>query len=349
MALTIDQLLGSAVNFEVLGASTVTNSGATDINGGNLGLYPGTSVTGFPPGIVESPYVQHITDATASVAQTDAMTAYTGFQAQPGGVTVVGNLAGQTLTPGIYRSATSMDLSVGGVLTLNGQGDPNAVFIFQIGSTLTINTSATVVLTNGALPRNVIWLVGSSATINASAVMVGDVLALSSVSLGTGAKMTGRAIGLTGAVTLLGNTMISPIQAGTIPVVPPFGTSSSKATATLTELCFPDITGKTIRAWLIINVIPGGYTTGGIPLGLFTYLDSVTVDVNGFLALEIQGEESVNAIGSASYTYRYIPSTDTLQIFNNFVELSNNQTVPLAVIADVLVALATVNRTNVLG
>ena len=352
MPLSIDQLLGSAVNFEVLGASTVTNSGSTVIIGGNLGLYPGTSITGFPPGVVTLPAVTHTTDSVANQAEIDANTAYNYFQALPGGITVVGNLAGQTLTPGIYKSASSMDLSVGGTLTLNGNGDPNAVFIFQIGSSLTINTSATVVLTNGTLARNVIWLVGSSATINASATMQGDVIALSSVSLGTGAAMTGRAIALTGAVTMLGNTMTSPVQAvpiPPIPPVPPIGTSSTPASILLTELCFPDITGKVIRAWGIVTLTPGGYTVGGIPMGLFPFLDARTVDVNGILLCEVWGEEPINNVIGTSYTYHYSPVNDSLQIFNNGTEFTAMQTIPLAVLADVLLFEASTDRTSTRG
>ena len=351
MPLSIDQLLGSAVNFEVLGASTVTNSGSTVINGGNLGLFPGTSITGFPPGVVSSPYVTHTTDSVAQQAEIDATTAYNYFQALPGGVTVVGNLAGQTLTPGIYKSASSMDLSVGGTLILNGNGDPNSVFIFQIGSTLTINTSATVVLTNGALARNVIWLVGSSATINASASMQGDVVASSSVSLGTGAAMTGRAIALTGAVTLLGNTMTSPIQAVPVPPVPPIGTSSVTPTITLSELCFPDITGKAIKAWGMVTLTPGGYITGGIPMGLVAFADARTVDFNGFLDCTVYGEEPLIGVeAGTSYTYHYSPVGDVLQIFGaNGSELTQSQTIPLAVLADVLLFEATWDRTSVRG
>ena len=171
MPLTIDQQLASADAFAILASSTVTNSGNTVITGGNLGLYPGTSVTGFPPGVVVPPAVQHITDQVANQAEIDAMAAYVYFQALPGATPVLGNLNGQTLTPGIY-SGGSLDLSVGGTLILSGNGN----FIFQISSTLTINVGATVLLTNGALAKNVIWLVGSSATINTSAVMVGDVV-----------------------------------------------------------------------------------------------------------------------------------------------------------------------------
>src|ERR1039458_4460843 len=117
MPLTIDQQLASADNFAILASSTVTNSGNTVIAGSNLGLYPGPSITGFPPGVVTPPAVTHLTDQIANQAEIDAMAAYVYFQALPGATPIVGNLNGQTLTPGIY-SGGSLDLSVGGTLIL---------------------------------------------------------------------------------------------------------------------------------------------------------------------------------------------------------------------------------------
>ena len=346
MPLTIDQQLASADAFAVLASSTVTNSGATVITGGNLGLYPGTSVTGFPPGVVVPPAVQHITDQIANQAELDAMAAYVFFQAQPGATPIVGNLNGQTLTPGIYSSATSMDLSVGGTLTLSGNGN----FIFQIGSTLTINVGATVILTNGALAKNVIWLVGSSATVNTSAVMVGDIVALSSVSLGTGASLAGRAIGLTGAVTLLGNAITMP--AGSL--TPPFPVTISSVPAkiglgNLSELCHPDITGKVLRSWGLVTITPGGYTVGGIPFGLFPFLDVRTVDVNAFLKCDVYGEEPYGSVIVPGITYHYSPVNDALQIFYLGVEFIANQTIPATVLSDILLFEAWVDRTSVRG
>lgn len=344
MPLTIDQQLASADNFAVLGASTVTNSGATVITGGNLGLSPGTSVTGFPPGIVVPPAVQHITDGVALQAQTDANAAYVFYQALPPG-TIETQLAGLVLTPGTYTASSTLDLSVGATLTLSGVGN----FIFQVGSALTINVGAKVLLTNGALSSNVIWVVGSSATINTSAVMVGDIIALASVSLGTGASLSGRAIALTGAVTLLGNSITIP---GAVPVPPlPVTTSSTLATiglGNLSELCFPDITGKVIRAWGLVTITPGGYTVGGIPFGLFPFLDVRTVDVNAFLKCDVYGEEPLNAT-TAAIKYHYSPSNDSLQIFYAGVELSANQTLPSAILSDVLLFEAWVDRTSVRG
>lgn len=351
MALPVDTLLGSAVNFEILGASAVTGgtgAGAT-VSGGNLGIYPTalTGVTNFPPSTVASPFTIHGPDSTSLQAQTDANTAYTNFQALPSGIAIVGNLAGQTLTPGLYKASSSADLSVGGTLTLNGNGDPNAQFIFQIGSTLTINNGATVVLTGGVSPRNVIWLVGSSATIGTTAVMLGDVIAQTSITANAGSQVTGRLIALTGAVTLsAGSTFTAPQQAAAVPA---FGSSSVASTITLGELCFPDITGKTIRAWGIVTVIPGGYTVGGIPFGLMLFADQRTVDFNGFLRCEVYGEEVVNNIIGTSYSYHYSPVNDALQIFNNGVELSASQTVPLAILEEVLLFEATWDRTTVRG
>jgi len=347
---TLDAKLLSAANFDVLGATTVTNSGPTVISGGNLGLYPGTSVTGFPPGTLVPPAVEHITDSTAQQAQTDATSAYTYFQTLPSG-TVEAQLAGLTLTPGTYTSASSMNLAVGGVLTLNGQGNSNAQFIFQVGSALTIGVGSSVLLINGATSANVVWQVGSSATVGTSAIMVGDIIANASVSLGTGASLTGRAIALTGAVTLLSNAMFAPSGSVT-PPVPPISLSSNAATITLSELCFPDIRGKSIAAWGLVTISNGGYTVGGIPMGLFNFLDVRTVDVNGFLRAAVFGEEPYGTTLTAvlpGYTYQYSPVNDALQIFYLGVELVALQTIPAGVLADVLLFEAQVNRTSTLG
>lgn len=342
MPLTIDQQLASADAFAILASSTVTNSGNTVIAGGNLGLYPGTSVTGFPPGVVLSPAVEHITDQVANQAEIDAMSAYNIYQALPAG-TLVSELAGMVLTPGTYTASSTLDLSVGGTVTLSGNGN----FIFQVGSALTINVGATVLLTNGAQAKNVIWVVGSSATIGTSAVMVGNVVALASVSLGTGATLNGRAIGLTGAVTLLGNAVTAPPSSSSLPVT----LSSVSATIGLkglSELCFPDITGKVIRAWGLVTITPGGYTVGGIPFGLMAFLDVRTVDFNAFLKCDVYGEAPLNSV-TQGISYHYSPTTDTLQILFNGTELLAGQTVPASVLLDTLLFEAWVNRTTVVG
>jgi len=198
-------LLGTAVTYGVIATSTITNTGTTTITG-NLALFPGTSVTGSPTVTGTS----NITNSAAAQAVTDATTAFNTGNALPGATVLSASsyeLAGTTLSPGLYKIGSSADISVGGTVTLNGGGNPNAVFIFQIGSTFTANTSSTVSLTNGAQAQNVYWLVGSSATINASSVVNGTVIAAISDSLGNGASVTGHVFALNGAVTLIGNTV----------------------------------------------------------------------------------------------------------------------------------------------
>ena len=202
--------LGTAANFAVLGSSTVTNAGDTVVTGANIGISPGTSLTGFPPGVLTSPAVEHLGDPVASQAQADANTAYSHFQGLTG-ATAIASLDGLTLAPGLYKSAAaSLALSIGATVTLNGNG----TYIFQIGSTL--NVAGTVILSGGASAGNVIWLVGSSATLEGTAVAVGDIVALSSITLDSGASLVGRAIALNGAVTLIDNAITT---VGAVPSV----------------------------------------------------------------------------------------------------------------------------------
>jgi hypothetical protein len=171
--------LGTDGSFAVLAGSTVTNTGPSVISG-SVGLDPGSAVIGFPPGIVTA--------------------------------TVSGDLAGRTLTSGVYTSASSLGLS--GALTLDAQGDPNAVFVFQAGSSLIVGSSSQVNLIGGAQACNVYWQVGSSATIGTGAAFVGNILALTSISMTTGATLQGRALARNGAVTLDTNTITSPLCTG---------------------------------------------------------------------------------------------------------------------------------------
>jgi hypothetical protein len=200
--------LGSAGNFAVLAGSTVTNTGATVVTG-DLGVSPGTAVTGFLPGIVNGTQYTGV-DSAAVQAQEDLTAAYNDAAGQSTGpVTVAGNLGGQTLYPGLYKSTSSLEISSGD-LTLDAQGDANAVFIFQMGSTLTTTTGRQVILTNGAKASNVYWQVGSSATLGTYSVFKGNILALASITLNTGATLDGRALAQTGAVTLDTNTITVP-------------------------------------------------------------------------------------------------------------------------------------------
>src|SRR6266851_1074686 len=199
--------LGSAQSFAVLGASTVTNAGPTVITG-DLGVSPGTAVTGFPPGKVSGGTI-HAGDATATAAQAAAHTAYAALVAEPCGTNLTGKTLGTspgavTLSPGVYCFNTSAQLT--GTLTLNGSG----VYVFKMGTTLTTASNSSVVLAKGATAGNVFWQVGSSATLGTNSVLVGSILANISDTVTTGTSVTGRVFALTGAVTLASARVARP-------------------------------------------------------------------------------------------------------------------------------------------
>ncbi|MCE9618972.1 MAG: DUF3494 domain-containing protein [Planctomycetes bacterium] len=198
--------LNSAASFGVLGGSTVTNTGLTTVIG-NLGVWPGTAVTGFGPGIVTGGAI-HAGDAVAQAAHNDTVSAFAAFSGMAFNTNLTGqNLGGLTLTPGVYFFSTSAALN-NVVLTLDGQGNANAEFIFRIGSTLITASSASVVGINGADGCNVYWQVGSSATLGTGTAFMGSILAQASITMNTNASiLMGRALAIDGAVTLDSNAI----------------------------------------------------------------------------------------------------------------------------------------------
>lgn len=212
-ALTSAQItVGTAGNFAVLAGSTVTNSGLSIIDGGDIGVSPGGSVTGFGPGVLAPPYVFHIADPTAVQAQSDLSIAYnTAAGLAPTQILTGQDLGGLTLTPGVYFFASSAQLT--GILTLDFMGDPDAEFIFQIGSTLTTATSASVITINSEFGGcAVYWQVGSSATIGTATAFQGHILAQTSITLSAGASIAdGSTLARNGAVTLDTNTITNCI------------------------------------------------------------------------------------------------------------------------------------------
>ena len=193
--------LGTSGSFIVLGGSTVTSTGATAITG-DLGLSPGSAVTGFPPGTVSG--ATHVSDAAANQAQVDLTTAYNDAAGRTvNRITVSGDLTGMTLAPGLYRSTSSLGIS--GAVTLDALGDGNAKFVIQIASTLTTGPGSQVILSGGAKAANIIWQVGTSATLGTNSVFKGTILSNASITLNTGARLNGRALARVGAVSLAAN------------------------------------------------------------------------------------------------------------------------------------------------
>lgn len=206
--------MGTAANFAILAGTTVSNTGSSVIKG-SVGVSPGSAIVGFPPGIV-SPGSIDAADPAAATAEADLTVAYNNAAGQGLTQTLTGqNLGGKTLGPGVYFFATSAQLT--GTLTLDGGGNSNSIFIFQIGTTLTTAGASVVAAINGAQAANIFWQVGSSATLGTSSIFIGNILAFTSITTTTSALMSGRLLARNGAVTTDTIALTFP------PVIPPGG------------------------------------------------------------------------------------------------------------------------------
>jgi hypothetical protein len=204
--------LGSACGFGILGATPVVSStGPTVVTGGDVGIWPAASVTGFPPGTLTGAI--HLGDAVAHQAQSDLTVAYNNAAGAAGGAALTADIGGQTLPGGVYKATTTLGIT--GDLHLTG--GPNDVWIFQVGTALTTAAGTTggvpnsrVILSGGAVAKNVTWQIGSAATLGTSSIFAGNILAQTSITLGTGATLNGRAQARTGAVTMDSNPVNVP-------------------------------------------------------------------------------------------------------------------------------------------
>ena len=222
--------LGTAESFAVLAGSGITNTGATTITG-DVGTFPTPSMTGFNTVVLAG--VNHGGDAVTQQAKQDLTTAYNQAFASAPATSVVTELGGTTLTPGVYQSPT---LGLNGRLTLDTLGDPHAVFVFQAGSTLITASASEVVVLGASSACNVFWQVGSSATLGSDSVLVGTVLAETSITANDGAVVEGRLLAQNGAVTLERNTITTRVCAAAGGGTPgPSTTTTTTTTATTAD------------------------------------------------------------------------------------------------------------------
>jgi len=195
---------GTAQTFAILASSTITSTGAVGtVVTGNVGVSTGTAVTGFPPGVIINGTI-HSNDMLSMNAQTGAQVLHSTLLSCPCTTDLTGqDLGGLTLTPGVYCYSSSAELT--GTVTLDAGGNPDAIFIIRMGSTITTASAAVVSLVNGAAPCNVFWDVGSSATIGTGTTFQGVIIAVASITVTTGSSVAGRLFALNAAVTLDAN------------------------------------------------------------------------------------------------------------------------------------------------
>jgi hypothetical protein len=205
-------VLGTAGTFRVLAGSTITNTGVTTSIDGDAGVFPGSAVVGLTAANIVSPFGIHAGDVAAETAKVDLLAAYNDAQSRStNAISLPGQLGGLTLAPGLYVNASTSGISgtgPNGILTLDAQGDPNAVWIFKMGSTLITDAGTSIVLAGNAQASNIFWQVGSSATLGVNSVFYGTILADASITMNTGAVLHGRALTRVGAVTLDTNQLV---------------------------------------------------------------------------------------------------------------------------------------------
>jgi hypothetical protein len=284
--------LGTAEGFGVLAGSTVTNTGPTIVQG-NLGVSPGTEVIGFPPGIVTGTI--HIADGVALQAQSDLTTAYNALAGLACDTNLTGqDLGGLTLTAGVYCFDTSAQLT--GTLTLDAQGDPNAEFIFQTGSTLTTASNSAVEVINGGSDCNIYWQVGSSATLGTATAFAGNILALTSITVTTGANASGKLLARNGAVTLDSNGIVICSACEPITLSP-----STLPNGTINVAYGPEQISATGGTAPYTFEVVAGSLPDGLALSLAGELAGVPLSTGSF-TFTVRATDDNDCLGSRVYT-----------------------------------------------
>jgi hypothetical protein len=308
--------LGTAANFAVLAGSTITNTGNTTITG-DVGLSPGTAVTGFPPGILNGTF--HLADPVAATAKLDLSAAFNDAAGRIGVLTVPTELGGTTLPPGVYNSASGT-FGITGTLTLDAQGNANAVFIFKAASTLITASNSSVILINGAQAGNVFWQVGSSATLGTGTAFRGTIMAQASITVTTGATIEGRALTQTAAVTLDTNTIaiapvISPVPLPVpLPVPVPVSVQLPvMSPGAVTGTTAADVTPVSTNGGVITVQNNGGHVAATV-----TGPGAINITNNGAAVTVIEtGTATVNVTNTGAATTVTETGTGTINILNN--------------------------------
>jgi hypothetical protein len=308
--------LGTAANFAVLAGSTITNTGNTSITG-DVGLSPGTAVTGFPSGILNGTF--HLADPVAATAKLDLSAAFNDAAGRIGVLTVPTELGGTTLPPGVYNSASGT-FGITGSLTLDARGDANAVFIFKAASTLITASNSSIILINGAQAGNVFWQVGSSATLGTGTAFRGTIMAQASITVTTGATIEGRALTQTAAVTLDTNAIaiapvISPVPLPVpLPVPVPVTVQLPVMTpGTITGTTAADVTPVSTSGGVITVQNNGAHVSATV-----TGPGAINITNNGAVVTVIEtGTATVNVTNTGAATTVTETGTGTINILNN--------------------------------
>lgn len=301
-ALTTTIDLTDADSFVILAGSTVVNTGSSVVNG-DLGLTPGSSVIGFPPGVLNG--TEHVDDSIAVQAQNSLTTAYNDALGRTPATTIATELGGTTKTTGIY-SADSFEIT--GDLTLDAQGDPDAVFIFKSSSTLTTAHASRIVLINDAQSCNVFWQVSSSATLGTNSFFKGNILALESITLTTGANVRGRLLARNAAVTLDSNTVSRAICATPEVPTPPLISIQNIPT----PLTLPFGGGNVTYNYTVSNL-------GEVPIS-----DIVVTDDKCSPVSYVSGDTNSNEILDITETWAYSCESELTQTTTNISTVTGN-------------------------